>query len=311
MLASSRTSADDWLASQFDPDAANESEYPGPGNRDPHPVDIEDLGDLQGPFESQFPDLPQDVNPFNHAIETDRAAFTPALSTAPLGRVLLESGYTFIANRGLPSDHSFPELMLRFGLSERLELRFGWNHEAGGGGSIVSPIQVQQGLISARTNPFNPIAYENGFMYGAKLRVIYRSGWIPDNTVTVQGFSPGLGDTQKTQMYVTYALGWELAPRWRFDAAVRYATEAELKDNWGLWSPSVVFRAPFAERWTADVEYFATIPQGRSGGQSQHFAGPGVQFFVTPDAQVNLRVGTGLTSQSPEFYMSAGFGLAF
>jgi hypothetical protein len=286
-------------------------DYPGPGNRDPYPTDIEDLGDLGSPFASQFPELPPDENPFYRAIETDRAAFTPALSTAPLGRVLLESGYSFIANRGLPSDHSYPELMLRFGLSERVELRLGWNHEAGGAGNIVSPIQVQQGLVSARSNPFNPIAYENGFMYGVKLRLITQSGWIPANTVVIQGFSPTLGDTHKTQFNATYAIGWEFAPRWRLDGAVRYATESELADNWSLWSPSVVLRAPFAERWSASAEYFGVIPRGEVGGVSQHFVGPGLQFLVTQDAQLNLRVGTGITSQSPEFYLSAGFGLAF
>lgn len=278
--------------------------------RNPYPVDIEDLGDLEGPFASQFPDLPRDVNPFYHAIETDRAAFTPAISTAPIGRMILESGYTFIANRHLPSQQSYPELMFRFGLSERIELRFGWNNQIGGGGSIVSPIQVQEGMLAASSN-LNGLAYENGFLYGTKVRLLEQSGWIPANTVIVQGFSPSLGDTKKTQVQATYAFGWELAPRMRLDAAVRYASEAEMRDNWGLWSPSVVFRAPFAERWTASAEYFSVIPHGRTGGFTQHYAGPGLQYLVTPDAQLNLRVGAGLNSVSPEIYMSVGLGLAF
>ncbi len=301
---------DGWLENPPELLAPHVLEYPGMGNRDPYPVGIEDLSDLTGPFDSQFPDLPVDENPFFHAIQPDRAAFTPALSTAPLGRMIVEAGYSFIANRGLPSDHSLPEFLFRFGLAERLELRFGWNHESGGGGSIISPMQVQQGLVSARNNA-NPIAYENGFLYGAKMQLICQSGWVPANTVIIQGFSPGLGDTKKTQFSATYAVGWELAPRWRFDTAVRYATEAELKDNWAIWCPSAVLRAPIAERWSGTVEYFGVVPHGRNGGQSQHFAGPGVQFFVTPDAQVNLRVGTGLTQQSPEFYMSIGLGIAF
>jgi hypothetical protein len=315
-------SGDDWPAKQsewevadsFDPRSFDSREQDlemiREQARDPYPVHIEDLGDLDGPFASQFPDLPPDVNPFNHAIETDRAAFTPAISTAPIGRMILESGYSFIANRHLPSEHSFPELMLRFGLSERIELRFGWNHEVGGGGSIVSPVQVQQGLVSAPSN-LNGLAYENGFLYGTKLRLIYQSGWIPANTVIIQGFSPSFGDTKKSQVQATYAFGWELAPRWRLDAAVRYATEAELKDTWATWSPSVVFKAPFAERWTATAEYFAVIPQGQVGGLPQHFTGSGLQFLVTPDAQLNLRIGNGWGSNSPEFYLSAGFGLAF
>jgi hypothetical protein len=308
---------DDWganeprseLADAFDPQQ-QDLEMIREQARDPYPVHIEDLGDLENPFASQFPDLPLDVNPFYHAIETDRASFTPAISTAPIGRMIIESGYSFIANRNLPSEHSYPELMLRFGLSERIELRFGWNNQIGGGSSIVSPMQVQEGMAAASSN-LNGLAYENGFLYGTKLRLVDQSGWIPANTVIVQGFSPSFGDTKKTQVQVTYAVGWELAPRMRLDTALRYATEAELTDNWATWSPSVVFRAPFAERWSASGEYFSVIPQGQVGGHTQNFTGSGLQFLVTPDAQLNLRIGTGVGSASPRIYVTVGFGLAF
>lgn len=317
MLAPCGASGDDWAGDQsqwdsgdsFDP-RQQDLELIREEAKDPYPVSVEDLGDLSNPFASQFPDLPRDVNPFYHAVETDRAAFTPALSTAPVGRMIVESGYSFIANRKLPSEHSFPELMLRFGLSERIELRFGWNNELGGGASIVSPIQIQEGLAAASSHR-NGLAYQNGFLYGMKVRLIYQCGWIPANTFVIQGFSPTLSDTKKSQVQATYAIGWELALRCRLDAAIRYATESELKDNWGTWSPSVVFRAPFAERWTGSIEYFGVAPQGRAGGLPQQFIGPGLQFLVTPAAQLNMRLGGGLTSASPEFYLSAGFGVAF
>ena len=304
--------ANEWqseLADSFDPQQ-QDLEMIREQARNPYPVHIEDLGDLDSPFASQFPDLPLDVNPFYHAIETDRAAFTPAISTAPIGRMILESGYSLIANRRLPSESSYPELMLRFGLSERIELRFGWNNQIGGGGSIVSPMQVQEGMVAASSN-LNGLAYENGFVYGTKLRLIDQSGWIPASTVIVQGFSPSFGDTKKTQVQATYAFGWEFAPRLRLDTAIRYATEAEIRDNWATWSPSTVLKVPFAERWTASAEYFAVVSHGEVGGFRQNFIGPGCQYLITPDAQLNLRVGTGIGPTSPEFYMSAGFGLAF
>src|SRR5262249_57778444 len=36
-------------------------------------------------------------------------------------------------NRRVPETHSFPELLLRYGLTKRLELRLGWNYEVGSG----------------------------------------------------------------------------------------------------------------------------------------------------------------------------------
>ena len=309
MLAPAGASGDDWPANQPQWEASDAFGARGQA-RDPYPVTFEDLGDLSSPFASQFPDLPVEVNPFYHAIETDRASFTPAITTSPIGKMIVESGYSFIANRRLPSEHSFPELMLRYGLSERIELRFAWNDELGGGSSIVSPIQREEGLAGAARKPA-PISYQNGFLFGLKLRLIDQSEWIPANTFVIQGYVPTFGDTKKKQVDATYVIGWEFAPRWQLNAALRYATESELRDDWAIWSPSVVMKAPFAERWTALVEYFGVIPQGQSGGLPQHFAGPGLQFLITPNAQLNLRVGAGLSSVSPEFYSSVGFGVAF
>src|SRR5262249_28855880 len=65
-------------------------------------------------------------NPFEDAIETDRDSFTPATTTAGRGRLIVESAYSFLDNRGVPETHSFPELLCRYGLTERLELRLGW-----------------------------------------------------------------------------------------------------------------------------------------------------------------------------------------
>lgn len=61
-------------------------------------------------------------------IETDRPDFTEASSVVPAGRIQLESGYTFFLdnNDGTRSmQHTFPEWLLRVGLTDRLELRLG------------------------------------------------------------------------------------------------------------------------------------------------------------------------------------------
>lgn len=305
MLASPvRVTADDWRTSQFESGTAE----PFAVRSQDDEIGIEDLSNLGGPFVSQFPGVSPDENPFYYGLETDRASFTPALSTAAVGNAIVEAGYTFIANRHLPSQHSVPELVIRCGLTERIEARFGWNDELGGGGSVVSPVQQQEGLVG----PHRPvISYVNRFMGGVKLRLIDQSGWLPANTVLVEGYFPSFDDTMKRQVGATYVVGWEFARRWQLNASLRYATESQFRDDWAIWSPAVVLRAPFAERWTAQIEAFGVLPQGQADGLPQYFAGPGVQVLLTPAIQINLRVGAGLNSVSPEFYSSAGFGVTF
>src|SRR5215475_3366216 len=71
-------------------------------------------------------------------IETDRDAFTPQTRTVGKGLSILEAAYSFIDNRHDFEKHSFPELLYRYGIFERVELRLGWNYEVGGGGSSIS-----------------------------------------------------------------------------------------------------------------------------------------------------------------------------
>ena len=64
-------------------------------------------------------------------IETDRNSFTFARVTPGAGRLIVESSYSYINLSGEKIKNSFPELLMRYGIGERFELRLGWNFETG------------------------------------------------------------------------------------------------------------------------------------------------------------------------------------
>src|ERR1700761_9638214 len=75
-------------------------------------------------------------------IETDRNSFTFARVTPGADRLIVESSYSYINLSGEKIKNSFPELLLRYGIGDRFELRLGWNYETGrermpGGGDIA------------------------------------------------------------------------------------------------------------------------------------------------------------------------------
>lgn len=120
---------------------------------------------------------------FEDHIETDRDAFTPATRTAPANRWIMESSYSFIDNRGVPDTNSFPELLVRYGLFKRVELRLGWNYEAGAGGSVVSGEsgEAAEGVdTSHRTR-------EQRMLYGLKAALTEQQSWLPDSIAILQG----------------------------------------------------------------------------------------------------------------------------
>jgi len=244
-------------------------------------------------------------------IETDRDSFTPATTTSPRGRLIVEGAYSFIDNRGIKETHSVPELILRYGLTDRVELRLGWNYEVGGAGSEVT------GVDTGEQDPFRTaqgLRREYTLAYGVKIGVTRQRGLVPRSAMILQGFTPTGGSTgvsTASQLITTYIAGWELPNRWRFDMAMRYGTASESGDNFNTWAPSAVLRVPIGERWAAHAEYFGVSSTGKESNFTKHFFSPGLHCLVTPDLELGFRLGWGLNDQSARFFSNVGFGYRF
>jgi hypothetical protein len=244
-------------------------------------------------------------SPFEDHLETDRDSFTPATTTVSRGRSILESSYSFIDNRRAPDTNSLPELLVRYGLTDRLELRFGWNWEAGGGGNVVSSVESDEGLEGPH------FERESRFAYGFKLRVTDQSGWIPESSIIAQGYTPSSGDATSTEGSLTYICGWTLPDDWKLDAGLRYTSSTDHDDDFSIWQPSTVLRVPLSEQLFVHAEWFGAIPQGRAGGHFEHFFSPGVHYLLSPDIEIGIRVGVGLNDNTARFFSNAGVGVRF
>jgi hypothetical protein len=242
-------------------------------------------------------------------IETDRDSFTPATTIAGRGRLILETAYSFVDNRRLKDSHSFPEAILRYGLTDRLELRLGWNAEIGGGGNPVTGSDA--GGSEGDVARAGGVEREYRIAYGVKVRVTDQDRWLPRSAAILQGFTPtggSPGTSTATRLVATYAVGWVFSNRWQFDAAFRYGFASEEGDHFNHWAPSAVLRVPLGEKWATHVEYFGVSTTGREWNTTQHYISPGVRYLVTPDLELGVRVGWGLNDQSAQFFANGGVG---
>jgi hypothetical protein len=85
---------------------------------------------LTWPKQEQKPDQDNGEPPKEEPLESDRPDFTDSPKTVGRGRLQIESGYQF--TRGIEGDlgnnaHDLPELLVQYGVAERLELRFAWD----------------------------------------------------------------------------------------------------------------------------------------------------------------------------------------
>ena len=133
-------------------------------------------------------------------IETDRSSFTPAKTTAGPGRVIFESSYSFLDNRNESGTHSFPEMVLRYGVAGRVELRVQWNYEVGGGTGGVSTGEGESDFEGVR------FVRESQVAYGAKVGVTEQSGWLPTSAVLLLGTTPTSGMQTASGFIGTYVL---------------------------------------------------------------------------------------------------------
>mgnify|MGYP001210728617 CR=1 FL=1 len=240
-------------------------------------------------------------------VETDRDSFTPATTTVAPGRLVLESAYSFIDNRSVPETHSFPELLVRFGVADWLELRFGANYEVGGESSSIS------GSGSGGGAGFDSaeIESEANVSYGLKAALSSQDAWLPRTAAIVQGFTPTSGADTNTNVVVTYVWGWEIGGRLCWDSAIRYGHSVAEEDRFNRWAPSTVLKAQIHEQWNAHIEYFGIFTDGRSDELSQSYLSPGLHCLVTPDLEVGMRVGWGLGGDAANFFSNVGVGLQF
>ncbi len=241
-------------------------------------------------------------------LETDRDSFTPATTTAGTNRLILETAYSFLDNRHTFETHSFPEMVARYGVNDWLEFRLGWNYEIGGEGNTASGT----GLGGSFQRETAELVEEHNISYGAKIAVTRQDNWIPASALIVQAFTPTGGPSSDTQLVdSTYVGGWELANGWFLDSAIRYGTESEEEDHGSLWAPSIVLKVPIGERWKAHAEYFGIFSTGLEDNRSPQYFSPGIHYLVTPDLEVGVRLGWGLSDDAAKFFSNVGLGVRF
>ncbi len=256
---------------------------------------------LAAPWLSQ--DDPGESEGQEEDLETDRDSFTPSTSTVGTRRVLLEAAYSFIDHRGSADAHSLPEMVTRIGLSERTELRLGWNYEVGGGSSVSGG---QGGGLEQSS-----AEEESQMLYGVKFALTEQDAWVPDSACIIQGRTPTSGPETAGDFQLGYVFGWEIFRDWKLDSSLRYLTASEEGDQFNQWAPSVVVKMPVGERWNVHGEYFGMFNDGSAESHAPQYFSPGIHYLISPDVEIGVRGGWGLNQDAADSFVNAGFGLRF
>jgi len=263
-------------------------------------------------------DVPDDWD-FYRIIATDRPDFTDNTFTVGKGITYFESGYTFHRTEtedGMTVDNrSIPEVLLRYGATDDLELRFRWN------GYVITDQRVSSEEFSQ--SGYGTEDLQTSFKYVMK----YQEDWMPMMTYVGTLYLPsgtnGLS-TDKPEYGQSVVAGWGLK-RWLYLKAA-LGTEfrkqtltsietdglgnsylSESTDNTTEWLPSVSLMYQISKRLGGYIEWYGATRSNGADNRPDHFANTGLSIYLSKDIQLDARIGMRLSSRTDEYYSGMGF----
>ncbi len=231
------------------------------------------------------------------AFTTDRPSQSDASSLVPPGYLQFESGYTFAyddTSNIEMTQHNLPNLVLRYGLLEPLELRLGWN-----GYFWNSP---------------NPGATQKGSGDGqisAKWQIFQEADGLPETTL-LSGVSLPWGQSgfssKRIDPFIRALLTWTLPQGFSLasNLGATWTTRSEggHKDTTADFIYTVLLGYALTPYLNVFGEFFGSVPLEEGG--DRHGFDAGFAWCVLPTVQIDLSAGVGLNEAATDLFVIAG-----
>ena len=230
---------------------------------------------------------------------TDRPAFTQSTATVMPGVYQIEAGYTF-TRFGRTDLHQLGEALLRTGLIEGLELRFGLPSFQSA--SREDPGGVDESGIGDAHLGMKLGLFESGVAEGLPSLALLLGTGVPvgDDFFGADGWEPE----------AKLALDWSFTESLGLGANVNYAQrDPDIGDRYDEWAASVAVDFPLTQSLSGFGEYFAIRPDV---GGDRDYLDAGVTWLMSRDLQLDARIGVGIDSPvDDDFFIGVGFAKRF
>jgi hypothetical protein len=235
-------------------------------------------------------------------LESDRPNFTESSATVGLGRFQIEGGYAYTRSERGPDatdTHDLPELLLRCGVAERLELRLAWNR------GMVFDHRTDR--ASGRVeNESGGTDLELGFKYALSRQ----RGWRPRSALLAACTAPAGSyafSSRQVDARVDLLYGWECTEKLSLNCSTGNTWTGEPADRIGSFAQSASVDYELTERLRSFNEWYVLLRYNSDDERPRHYYDGGLTYLVTPNLQLDWRAGCGLSPASDRFF--TGFGL--
>ncbi len=221
-------------------------------------------------------------------VVADRAAIVQQ------GRTLLQIGYTYSYDRNedvVNSAHTVPELLVRYRLLRRLEMRVAW------AGVVLDRLEDSaRGESDWDTRLSDPSV-------GARLALWSQSTWIPRTSVTISSplnIESDVNVAQRFDPLVGLGYSWKCGDSWLISGSSAAVWTREDDSRYLDFQQSLAVDYLLGQRWGVFMEWSALFPEGARVERLSHNLGPGASYGITRDLQCEAAVLFGLDVPSPD-----------
>lgn len=245
----------------------------------------------------------------NRPLVTDRPDFTLPSTTVGLGRIVIESGYSFTRDRTddvVLEAHSFPETLVRIGvLAEWLELQIGQNYVTGSSRDRAAGTRQSAGGAT-------------DLLVGLNFALTEQKGWLPETAFQVTLNLPtGDRDITNNRRHVNpgvfYTYYWDVV---KDKIGVTGTTglvqrNEESGDTFGLYYQTIEALYSVTEKATLYIEGVGFMPTGSQAVKPIYFMNGGLIYLLTENLQWDIYAGYGLNREAPDFFAGSGISIRF
>ena len=249
-------------------------------------------------------------DPFEERIETERHDFTQSATTVGRHMMQVETGYSYFykkTSEETESSHTFPEMLLRVGITEDIEFRLRWNH-------AWKFIEEEEDLIGSED-----------LRYSVKLQLTRQEepSWIPTAAIEIRGSAP-TGSTFSTgdaEFSCDTIYQWQLAEGFTFAGSTGFGTngfgefgllpDPDFNDYYNVWSQSAVVGLELTELNTVYFEWYGIFSDGLEEEFATSILNVGLDHYVNDNFVLDVRVGLGTNEDSDDFFSGIGGGFRF
>lgn len=224
-------------------------------------------------------------------IATDRPAFTDASTVVPAGSLLFENGFL---ETGTPGQRSFdfPETLLRFGVSNKTELRFTLP-------DIYQNFNAGPGFASGWGDSIVGVKQQLGPIHGFDISLV-ASLSLPTGAkrISSHGYDP------------QFQLPWSrsLSTNWTAAGMFSFIWPTQGPKRVPTGQTTFLFDRQLTKQCDAFLEYAGTFEDGIG---PQHILHVGTSYKLTVDQQLDFHAGFGLSSAAVDHLWGVGYSVRF